>query len=134
MMEDEKATNGINITPLIDVSLVLVLVFMVTAPLSAIYSINVRKETLKKYGLSKPQENIRVHLTENGPRVLDEKNREQAVPAEKLGIVMRQMIQLSPTGNVMLQVDRAVPHGQTVWVLDLSKQNGAADVSLLENF
>ena len=54
MKDDETGTNQINMTPLVDVSLTLVLVFMVTMPLSMIHGITVKSDTLKKFGLSTP--------------------------------------------------------------------------------
>jgi biopolymer transport protein ExbD len=124
--------NGINITPLVDVSLVLVLIFMVTMPLAMIHGIDVKRQILKRYGLSTPQESVTVRLTARGIFVKDEKGRDQSVPYDEFGMVLGQMIGVSSSRRVLLQADRDVPHGQTVWVLDLAKQNGAGDVSLLE--
>jgi biopolymer transport protein ExbD len=47
--------------------------------------------------------------------------------------VVRELIGLSKSHEVQLKVDRDVPHGQTVWTLDLAKQNGAQNVGILEN-
>ena len=71
--EDFETAHGINITPLVDVCLTLVLIFMVVLPASIIHGINVRSQMLKSYGLSTPQENIQVHLTTRGIFVKDEK-------------------------------------------------------------
>jgi biopolymer transport protein ExbD len=129
--QDADDINGINITPLVDVSLVLVLIFMVTMPLSMIHGIDVKRQTLQRYGLATPQENIVVHLTDRAILIKDENGREQAVPYDQVGAVLSQMIRLSPAKQVFLKCDRDVPHGQTVWILDIAKQNGAADISLL---
>jgi biopolymer transport protein ExbD len=132
MDELDKETAGVNMTPLVDVSLSLVLFFMVTMPLSIIYGIQVKHDALKKYGLTSPQENIVVHLSTKGVFIEDEKNKEQKVPYEVFGVVLRQMIQISVGKQVLFKVDRAIPHGQTVWALDLAKQNGADNISFLE--
>jgi len=132
MMQDEKAANSINITPLVDVCLCLVLFFMVTAPFSNIYGINVRNLTLKKYGLTTPQESVSVRLTDNGIYIQNEKGEDVRIAYKEFGVVLRQMLQISPTKNFLIRVDRNVPHGQTVWALDLAKQNGALEVSILE--
>ena len=132
MMEDEKATNGINITPLTDVSLVLMMAFMVTMPYSLIWGVKVRGESLRKYGLSTPQERVVVHLSDKAVYIEDEKGKEQPIPYTDFGVVLRQMIQVSDTKEVLLKADRTVPHGQVVWVLDIAKQNGSGDISLFE--
>lgn len=129
---DDEENSGINITPLVDVCLVLVLIFMVTMPLSMVHGIQVRNQTLKKYGLSTPQESVMVHLTQRGVLVRNEKGEEQPVPYEEVGMVLGAMIPLSSTRQFLLRTDRDVPHGQAVWVLDLAKQNGAGDMSLME--
>ncbi len=131
-VQDDQSLNTINITPLVDVSLVLLLIFMVAMPLSLINAINIKSQVLQKYGLSTPQENILVHLTDHGVFIKDEKGKMQPIPYTHFGMVLTQMIQVSSTKNLLLQVDRDVPHGQTVWVLDIGKQNGAKDVSLFE--
>jgi len=129
-IDDDR--DGVNLTPLVDVGLVLVLIFMVAMPLSMIHGIDVKRQALEKHGLNTPQEQITVHLAGNGVFILDEKGKEQAVPYDEFGMVLSQMIQISPSKQVLLRADREVPHGQTVRVLDIAKQNGAADMSLLE--
>lgn len=133
MLSDEKSTNRINMTPLVDVCLTLVLVFMVTMPLSVIHGIQVKRKALNQYGLTTPQENVVVHLTGDGVFIEDEKGKEQRIPYRDFGNIFRQMIRISTTGNLLLKVDRDVPHGQTVWALDIAKQNGADDISLFES-
>ena len=129
----ENGVNGINITPLVDVCLVLVLIFMVTMPLAGIHGIDVKRQGLEKYGLSTPQENITVHLMSRGIAITDQNGREQPVPYDEFGSVIGQMIKLSSAKQVFLKSDRVVPHGQSVWVLDLAKQNGAADITMMES-
>ena len=132
MMDEDQAANRINITPLVDICLSLVLVFMVTMPLSTLYGITVKRDVLRQYGLATPQDHVVVHLTAGGVLIEDEKGRGQPVPFKDFGVVLRQMIQISVTKEVRLKVDREVPHGQTVWVLDLAKQNGADDIAIME--
>ena len=130
--DDFRESSGINVTPLVDVALTLVLIFMVVLPSSVIYAINVRNQLLKSYGLSTPQENVRVHLTAGGIFVKDEKSMDRLVPYDSFGIVLSQMVQISPTKRLLLRCDRDVPHGQAVWTLDIAKQNGAQDLTLVE--
>ncbi len=132
MVEEDQAINGINITPLVDVSLVLLLIFMVTTPMSLIHGITIRRQTLERYGLSTPQENIQIHLTEDGIRIKDAAGKQHPIPYDQFGVVLSQMIQISPLKNVFLQINSGVPHGQTVWALDIAKQNGANELSILE--
>jgi len=47
-------------------------------------------------------------------------------------LVLAGMLAGSQTKRFFLRVDREVSHGRTVWTLDLAKQGGAADISLME--
>ena len=130
--EKKDGVNGINITPLVDVCLVLVLIFMITMPFSILRGIDVKREALKKYGLATPPENVNAHLTAKELLVKDVKGREKAVPYDDAGLVLGGLLQASVAKQLFLRVDRDVPHGRTVWAMDTAKQNGAADISLLE--
>ena len=132
MEEDEKSTNQINMAPLVDISLTLVLVFLVTMPLSMIHGITVKRQGIEKYGLTIPTENVIFHLTKRGVYFEDSLRNKKHIPYEKVGVVLRQMIQVSKNKDVYLYVGRDVPHGQTVWALDISKQNGADNISIFE--
>ncbi len=130
--EDEGDTvSGINITPLVDVALTLVLVFMVTMPLSMIHAITVRRQIVEKYGLSTPQENVQIKLSGQGIFVKDKKGKNRHVANQDLGFVLTQMIQDSSRKRVLLECERNVTHGQTVWVMDMAKQSGAQDISFI---
>ena len=132
MDQREGGSGGINITPLVDVCLVLVLIFMITMPLSVLHGIDVKRQALQKYGLTTPQESVFVHLTADGVTIQDVKGKEQPVASQDFGMVLTHVIERSKSKQVFLRADRDVAHGQTVWVLDLAKQNGAGDISLME--
>ena len=131
MEMEQENIHGINITPLVDVSLVLVLIFMVTMPLSMIHGIDVKRQTLKKYGLSTPQENILVHLTTKGASIRDKSGKERGVADADFDQVLGGMVEQSTKKRLLLSADRNVEHGRTVWVMDSAKRNGVIDITLL---
>lgn len=131
--DDIESEARINITPLVDVCLVLVLIFMVTMPLSMIHGITAKSHSVKRTGVTTPRDHVVIRLTLRGPMVKNSKGQDQLIAHEDFGAVLRQRVQLSASREVHVRVDRDVPHGQTVWALDLAKQNGAANVGLLEN-
>ena len=132
LLEDDDTINAINIAPLVDVCLVLLLVFMVTMPLSALYGITVKSNVLSRYGITTPVDHVVVHLTVGGIFIVTDDKRENRVPYDQFGVVVRQLIQTSAAKDVMVRIDPEVPHGQTVWALDLAKQNGADQISIFE--
>ena len=130
--EKKDGVNGINITPLVDVCLVLVLIFMVTMPLSLLRGIDVRRQSLSKYGLSTPVENVNARLTPKAILIKDSKGVERNVPLSEAAVVLQGVLEASKGKQLFLTVEREVTHGQTVWVMDVAKQGGAADISLME--
>src|SRR5688572_337980 len=95
LLEEDDAINAINIAPLVDICLVLLLVFMVTMPLSGLYGITVKENALTKYGITTPQEHVVIHLTNRGVFVEDDKRQEQLVPYTEVGVVVRQLLQIA---------------------------------------
>lgn len=129
---DEEDINGINITPLVDVGLVLVLIFMTTMPLSVIHGIDVNRQLQKKYGLTTPQENITFHLTEKGMFLEGADRAQRQIEYADYEGLIAEILKRSKEKNVFLRVERGVPHGQTVWAMDAAKHAGAEGISLLE--
>jgi biopolymer transport protein ExbD len=131
-VEKSDGVNGINITPLVDVCLVLVLIFMITMPLSTLRGIDVRRQTLRKYGLSTTQENVMAHLTPQGLNIQNRKGEEKLIEDGDVAVVLGELLQASKVKQFFLKVERGVAHGRTVWALDLAKRGGASDISLME--
>ena len=130
--DKKDGVNGINITPLVDVCLVLVLIFMITMPFSILRGIDVRRETLKKYGLTTPTENVTAHLTLASLRIEDAQGVEKLIPDADVETVLAGVLNASKGHRFFLRVDYEVTHGRTVWIMDLAKRGGAADISLME--
>ena len=130
--EKKDGVNAINITPLVDVCLVLVLIFMVTMPLSLLRGIDVKRQSLEKFGLSTPVENVNARLTAKELLIKDAKGQEKAIPFEEAGVVLGGVLQASSGKQLFLKVEPDVSHGRTVWTMDIAKQNGATDISLME--
>src|SRR5688572_23636084 len=103
MLDDDDSINGINIAPLVDICLVLLLVFMVTMPLSGLYGITVKENVLRKYGITTPQEHVMIHLTSRGIFVEDDRRREQLVPYTEVGVVIYQLLKIAVVKDVMLK-------------------------------
>jgi biopolymer transport protein ExbD len=128
----KDGVNSINITPLVDVCLVLVLIFMVTMPFSVLRGIDVKRQSLEKYGLSTPLENVNVHMTVKEVLIKDAKGAEKPVPFQDAAVVLGEIFKTASGKQLFLRVDRNVPHGRTVWIMDTAKQSGASDISLME--
>jgi len=118
-----------NMTPLIDVSLVLVVILMVATPMAFQSGIAVQsaaRSGKKAVEHAKP-DRIEVAVRQDG-RV--DVNR-RSVPRDSLAVALRPLLQLSPNRLVILRCDDGVPHGTFVGVLDEARQLGAAKIAVV---
>jgi biopolymer transport protein ExbD len=125
-------TEGIfevNMTPLIDVSLVLVVILMVATPMAFQSSIAVKSAAAsgKAARLSSRAEWIEVSiLGEDSVRV----NR-VVVPRAALEAEIAPLIAESPTRQVVVRCDDHVTHGTFVAVLDAARSAGATHLAVM---
>jgi len=115
----------INVTPLVDVILVLLIIFMVTAPMMQ-RGIDV---DLPQAQSASGAEEERIVVT------VDRTNRvwinETAVPLAKLEERLVTAAQSMPNPFVYLRADRAVPYGDVMSVMDRIKRAGIDRVGLV---
>lgn len=127
----DKGDSGIrevNMTPLIDVSLVLVVILLLATPLAFESSIDVRnsREAAQKAEESRQDERIEVVvLSEEEVRV----NR-VVVSREELQNTLRPLIQASVDRTVTVSCEDGVSHGAFVYTLDQAKMSGAVQIAV----
>ncbi len=115
----------INVTPLVDVVLVLLIIFMVAAPMmKSGIDINLPKTTA-----GKPIEGNKliVTLTKKGEIFIDDKQIHPGIFEEKI----KKIAKLKD--EVFLQADESVPYGKVIKIIGILKKNGIANVSLVVN-
>jgi biopolymer transport protein TolR len=109
----------INVTPLVDVMLVLLIVFMITAPmLQQGIDVNLPEAT----GAPQPrqQEQLILMVTKQGTLYLNQ----TAYTLETLRPKLRALHQAHRTQQIVLRADAAVPYGTVVRVMDEVKKAG----------
>jgi biopolymer transport protein ExbD len=118
-----------NMTPLIDVSLVLVVILMVATPMAyqSGIAVNAASRSGKKAADPAKVERIELSLAANGDVTVNRKT----VPRDSLEIVLKPLILATPNGLVVLRCDDAVPHGAFVSVLDEARQLGASKIAVV---
>jgi len=120
----------VNMTPLIDVSLVLVVMLMLTSPLALEQSIIVKRadRSAREAEATAPVERIELTiLSESEVRV----NRD-LMPREKLPEVLDQLLNQPVPPPVVVECAGEVSHGTFVQVLDVAKVHGATEVAVVE--
>ena len=131
MRRARKSINQINVVPYIDVMLVLLVIFMVTAPL-----VNPGEIELPSVGakLTAPSQPLEVTLRTDGTLILRD---QQAggpvvqVSRDELVARIRAKQQRLPDQPVVIAADRAARYEDVLGVLDLLQRNGVKKVGLL---
>jgi biopolymer transport protein ExbD len=117
-----------NMTPLIDVSLVLVVILLVATPMALQSSIAVRKTAASSRTAADVARIERVEITVVSSDTLIV-NREP-LPRGSLRATLAPLLQASATRQVAVRCRTGVTHGTFVGVLDEVKQCGAAQIAV----
>ena len=111
--------SEINVTPLVDVMLVLVVIFIITAPLLA----SSIKLDLPKTEAAKPNDApkfVTLVVDKSGQTYLGEEKIELPALAIRLSATAKQ----APDTEVQLRADEAVPYGVVVQVMGVAQKAG----------
>ena len=123
-MNKRRLMNQINVVPYIDVMLVLLVIFMVTAPMTNPGVVELPKvgETLKQ------QVNpIVISIKKNGKIEIDGKTfKNDALLAH-----VKKITDKNPKQSVVIAADKKVNYGKVITNMDLLKQNEVGKVGLL---
>ena len=122
---DSEAITDINITPMVDVVLVLLVIFMATAPLLARRALSVQLPKSAKADRA-ATETVRIEFN---------LKREVLYEGRKLSLAdlereLKRLIELQPATHVALAADEKLPYGEIVGVLDTIKGSGVKRIGL----
>lgn len=121
-----RMMNQINVVPYIDVTLVLLVIFMVTAPMT-----NPGVVDLPSAGqgvLKQPQlPPIVLTVKKNSTIELDSKSLQR----DELLLDVRALLEKSPERSVVIAADKNVKYDDVIGVMDLLKRNHVDKVGLL---
>lgn len=116
----------INVTPLVDVMLVLLVVFMVTAPLMTT-GIPVQLPRIGAKAASLPREPLTLSIDRGGQAYLGG----EPVALGALADRLRALAAADPEATLHVRGDRALPYGEVMRVMALASGAGFAKVMLL---
>lgn len=117
--------TDINVTPLVDIMLVLLIIFMLTANLIAKQAIEVDLPKAAQAGAVQPK-TLAVTLTRDGAIYL---NGRATTPAE-LRLEIKAAVAKDPKALVLISGDKNVSHGRVVWLLDTVKALGVTSFAI----
>lgn len=115
----EEAISEINIVPFVDIILVILIIFMVTAPVLLKPSINVNLPKAGSGDNTTPSE-LSISIEANGAISLNGKASSQ----EQIKAYAQEISQTSPDTQAIISADKDVSHGQVVSVIDAVKTGG----------
>jgi biopolymer transport protein TolR len=124
---EEEAITGINVTPLVDITLVLLIIFMVTARFISEPSIGV---TLPKSSSSSAGEasEKNVFLTIDQSHQIYLNN--SPVAKDKLGENIRQLLAKRADLNLIIRADKNISHGEVISILDEVRSQGVTEFGI----
>jgi biopolymer transport protein ExbD len=124
--DDIDEQHEINITPFIDVMLVLLIIFMVAAPLSTV-DIAVQLPAASVKPQPRPEKPIYISIKAN----LDVAVGEDSVARPSLVETIENVTKGNREAKLFLRADKTVPYGELVTVLDLLRGAGYLKVGLV---
>ena len=122
--DDDGLIAGINVTPLVDVTLVLLIIFMVTARI--IVSQGLPMDLPKSASGEALQTVFAVELTADGKTRVDS---EPAADDEAIVPLAKKAKTKNKDLRAVIRADKKVEHGRVIHVLDLLRRSGIAKIA-----
>jgi biopolymer transport protein ExbD len=122
---EDEIIDAINITPMVDVILVLLVIFMVTANFLKKESININ---LPKVQAADPNvaQSVQVAITRDGKLLLEG----QSTTEEKLFLTLQRDSKLRPNMRLTLSADENLSYGTITKLMGLIRKSGVTKIAL----
>lgn len=117
--DPEDAISGINVVPLVDIILVVLIIFMVTAPMIMKPSINVNLPKAAS-GEKTTATQLNITISDSGSLLLNGERSDEAA----IQLKSQEEVTKNPDIQAVIAADKDVPHGTVVKVIDLIKTAG----------
>lgn len=124
--DDLAENHEINVTPFIDVMLVLLIIFMVAAPLSTV-DVNVDLPASTAKPAERPDEPIYVTLKDDMSLSLGN----ETVAREALGASLDRISEGNKDARIFLRADKTVDYGKFMEVMNLLRDAGYLKIALV---
>jgi biopolymer transport protein TolR len=122
----DRLMSDINVTPFVDVMLVLLIVFMVAAPMM-IEGVDVSLPQATSQPLATEQEQLIVSLNQNGDIFLNDYQVQLTELKEKLDLIIKGQ----SDREVYLRADKEIPYGVVVRVMSEIKDAGVEKLGMV---
>lgn len=120
-----KIAPDINVTSLVDVTMVLLIVFIISAPfMRSGVQVDLPKAETRQ---PQPQRAIIIALTPSGQLFVNQ----EKVTMENLSAKVTQLHNRAPTLPILIEGDAAVAYGQVIKIMDAVRRAGIENVGLV---
>jgi biopolymer transport protein ExbD len=123
-MEEDAPLSGVNIIPVIDVSLVLLIILLATSPILNLPGFEVKLP--KALTAESKEKNVTISLSLKGDLAVNEAN----VDVNTLIPALRKELRDKKNFLVIIRADQGVAYGKVEEVMDLAKKAGAQRIAI----
>jgi biopolymer transport protein TolR len=121
-----QMVSQINVTPLVDVMLVLLVIFMVTAPIIQ-QGVEVTLPSVKAEALPGKEEQFVVSITKDSQIYLNDAR----LSADELSVKLKAIGHERPDREVFIRADDQVPYGEVIKTMAAIKAAGIENVGMV---
>jgi biopolymer transport protein TolR len=118
--------SDINVVPLVDVMLVLLIIFMVTAPMMMV-GVEINLPQTKAQSIKTQEDPLVLTVNKNGEIFLEE----HAMKLEELGTKIETIFKYRRDKEVILRADKDIPYGFVINVMAEVKRAGVAKLGMV---
>ena len=123
--DSDDMITDINVTPFVDVVLVLLILFMLAAPV--VYQTGIRVQLPAAVTAGKMRHiTLKFTVSENGEVWLEG----ERLPAGSIEALVKKALSLDPAADAMLSADKRSSHGSVLEVIDAVRRAGIRDIAL----
>ncbi len=126
MGDDDDGINEINVTPMVDVMLVLLIIFMVTANYMTSQSIEMKLPKASTGAPNEAVQNLGFSIDKDSNLFLDG----QPVKYSNLTAILDEKKRVKPDISALISADVKTPHGEVVKLIDFIRKNGITNFAI----
>jgi biopolymer transport protein TolR len=127
-----QGLTEINVTPLVDVMLVLLIIFMVTAPLIQ-QGVEVKLPEARAKAIAAEEQKLVLSIKADRTLYLGTSDDAAKIPFERLEEKLRANARAMKDKELYLMADRALPYGFVVEVMAAVQRSGISNLGMITN-
>ena len=124
--DEHGMMSEINVTPFVDVMLVLLVIFMITAPMMS-QGVQIELPKADSPSLPQPDEQVTISITVEGAYYIDKNE----LSMEQIEKELRSMVEKNPKQEVFLRADGKVPYEKVAQLMATCTNAGISKLGMI---